>query len=704
MPIKIIFLFSLLTLTTSPLLFGQVPITILQLQDHHSIQNEKPAKPDTVSALEICNNGIDDDGNGLVDKKDFACYFGSVSPDTCIPTKVLWAIYVFKLYWVDLETNAYRIIDLPSNEFYDDITWTPDGKLYGVDHFTGEIREINPYTGQTQFKTLIPGHYAANGMTSDASGNLYLQAYTTSNSWHIVKLNLSSGQATVIADLSSYNLSSAGDLTFVNGFLYATCENNKIAKIDINTGSVLSYDVNGPYANGMGLVTLGDGYLYTSGVEKLYRVDPATMTSTLYYTFPTYGSIRGLTSYSEFCNAPGCRSSLNIDVLSSQPYCSNTGVLLKGKGNGITVPSAYTWTLPGGQTKDGDSLVAFTSGTYTMRYHTVPDTCGSTKSITLNIINYPKVSLGNDTLLCSGANAILLNPSNTQDITSYLWQDGSVNAQYQATQPGLYWLQSGNICGTSRDSVQVIQGNSPQARLEKDTSICAGVSITLANGFPKKQEDIYLWSTGQNSTDVSVNQPGIYWLESVNACGIKRDSILIVPKDSCTCHPFFPKVNLGVDNELCTNKTLQLTNSLHINGFVYTWQDGTYLNDYTVKKPGTYWVDVTTYCGSVRDTVIVKEKTEGCICSLYFPTAFSPNGNGRNDVFKPLSTCPVSGEMSIYNRWGQLVFATSDLQKGWNGFYKGTEQVSGVYLYNSSYKFPGSNFYNIKKGTLILLR
>ena len=71
---------------------------------------------------------------------------------------------------------------------------------------------------------------------------------------------------------------------------------------------------------------------------------------------------------------------------------------------------------------------------------------------------------------------------------------------------------------------------------------------------------------------------------------------------------------------------------------------------------------------------------------------------------KIFSNCGVTGELSIYNRWGQLVFQTKDLRKGWNGIYNNIPQTTGVYIYQVKYEYifrPGS-FH--KNGTFVLIR
>ncbi|HNB81935.1 MAG TPA: gliding motility-associated C-terminal domain-containing protein, partial [Chitinophagaceae bacterium] len=72
-------------------------------------------------------------------------------------------------------------------------------------------------------------------------------------------------------------------------------------------------------------------------------------------------------------------------------------------------------------------------------------------------------------------------------------------------------------------------------------------------------------------------------------------------------------------------------------------------------------------------------------CYLNIPNSFSPNGDGRNDYFLPreiLSSGISSFEMQIFNRWGELIFSTTQSDgRGWDGKYNGVDQPNGVYIY-----------------------
>lgn len=659
----------------------------------------------TAGIFEICDNGIDDDGDNLVDMEDYACYFGNIDPDNCTPSTMVWATLKFRLYWVNVANNKDGKMDFPVGESYGDITWAPNGKLYGAEEFSGQIREIDPATAQTQLVSTIAGYEFCNGMVSDAQSNLYLCARVagSSNTWHVVKYNVTTHQVTFIANLSTAGLVSAGDATFLNGFLYVSCEQSKIAKINLadNSVQVISYTGAGSTAS-MGLITLGDGYLYICHQDDLFRLDPSTWLSTFFYRLPTYGFIFGLSSYPEFCNAPGCRAKVNISVVSSPPFCSNTGVQLKANGQSISGASGYTWTLPDNSQQMGNTITAFSSGKYYARYHTLPDTCGAVDSITINITPFPNISLGADTLICPSS-TLLIQPSNTQGVQNYLWQDGSTSSSYLASQPGLYWLLASNGCGTKRDSLIIDSGTTPVVDIGKDTVICMQSSITLKNLAFKQVWDTYQWSNGSTTDQLIVQLPGVYWLQSSNSCGMIRDSIVITPKDSCICKPLYASVDLGANREICDNENIQLTNSLHQDGYRYRWQGGNTATSLTINKPGKYWVDVSTYCNTVRDTVIVTEKTN-CNCSIYIPAAFTPNNDGLNDLFKPLCFCGISGELIIYNRYGHIVYRSTSMQTGWDGNFKNSKQPNGAYTYYLVYKVENDFRQFTEKGNFLLLR
>src|SRR5207244_6796245 len=97
----------------------------------------------------------------------------------------------------------------------------------------------------------------------------------------------------------------------------------------------------------------------------------------------------------------------------------------------------------------------------------------------------------------------------------------------------------------------------------------------------------------------------------------------------------------------------------------------------TTNTDREYIVQITTESGcTLSDTVLVKVKTV-----IFVPTAFSPDGNGTNDVLRPLGEMGGLEYFKVYNRWGQLIFETKDIGTGWNGKFKGIDQPSDTYTW-----------------------
>jgi gliding motility-associated-like protein len=95
---------------------------------------------------------------------------------------------------------------------------------------------------------------------------------------------------------------------------------------------------------------------------------------------------------------------------------------------------------------------------------------------------------------------------------------------------------------------------------------------------------------------------------------------------------------------------------------------------------------------------------DGSCDTLYFPSAFTPNNDGKNDVFKGLGNRSVRDyKLTVYNRWGQKVFSTNNVLQGWNGRIRDGEQYTGIYIWVASYTNTKGEQRN-RKGTVVLLR
>ena len=115
----------------------------------------------------------------------------------------------------------------------------------------------------------------------------------------------------------------------------------------------------------------------------------------------------------------------------------------------------------------------------------------------------------------------------------------------------------------------------------------------------------------------------------------------------------------------------------------------------------TYQLEVVTIDGC-RGTA--REKV-GVYYDVRLPLAFTPNGDGHNDLFRvPAQSLVTVKQLSVYNRLGLMVFSTTNTGEGWDGNYHGVPQPPGVYVWSVEYINPLTRRSEQKKGTVVLIR
>lgn len=156
--------------------------------------------------------------------------------------------------------------------------------------------------------------------------------------------------------------------------------------------------------------------------------------------------------------------------------------------------------------------------------------------------------------------------------------------------------------------------------------------------------------------------------------------------------------DLGSDRSFCKNDSIILNPGAFQS---YTWQNGSTKNYFVVKQPGLYSVTVQDNCGISTDQVIVTETT----CDIYFPSAFTPNNDGKNDLFKVLTNYNLKNfHLSVYDRWGERIFDSKDYTKGWDGKINGQLLDPGVFVWYCEFRKPGNSELITMKGTVSLIR
>lgn len=337
--------------------------------------------------------------------------------------------------------------------------------------------------------------------------------------------------------------------------------------------------------------------------------------------------------------------------------------------------------------------------------------CVNATRSTLTVASCDSYSLNNQTFDSSGVyeqtipNAsgcdsiitlyLTINKKLTEQTISICNGDSYFAGGANQTVPGIFYDTLQTVLGC--DSVvktSLTVNPRPSPNLGADRSLCrnATQSPTLTPGIFES----YIWQDNSTGASLTVDNPGKYWVQVSNEYNCSATDTLYVMAVVNT-----PSGFLKETDSVCKYRSLELVSTQPFTS--YLWSTGAVQKNIQVKDPGLYRLTVTDINGCAGvDSIVVFEKQ--CMAGVFIPTAFTPNKDGKNDIFKPV----VFGKMArfrleIYNRWGQLIFQSSDPEKGWDGSTSGLLYDTGVFVWVCTYQLEGTN-QKTEKGTVLLIR
>lgn len=402
------------------------------------------------------------------------------------------------------------------------------------------------------------------------------------------------------------------------------------------------------------------------------------------------------TYWVQVTDANGCTARDSVVVVGETPsvnlgpdvtLCDGDDVTWYG-GAGF---ASYVWQ--DGST--GSTLTANTVGTYSVTV-TTNNGCTATDDVSiLGVVPIPQIELGNDTSICEGTTLTL---DATYPGATYSWSNGSTGATtvvqpFIATHivavtvpPGCTGYDTLRITG--RDPV-------PVATLGGDQTLCEGDSVIFdaGPGFA----GLYQWSTGAASQTIVANQPGTYSVTISNKCGTASDAATILP----LLLP--PTVELGPNQFVCTDVLPPVELDAGGPYTSYIWNDNSFERFRTIYEAGLYYVEARNECGTASDSVFV---VEDCPPRIFWPTGFTPNGDGLNDVFGPIGDGTEQYSLMIFDRWGKLIFEANQQSQTWDGNWNGQPLPEGAYVYRARYTVSeyGQPKERTVNGTVTLIR
>lgn len=338
--------------------------------------------------------------------------------------------------------------------------------------------------------------------------------------------------------------------------------------------------------------------------------------------------------------------------------------------------------------QDGNTNNTYTisqAGRYSVELISVCDTIRDT--IDVDLASLPTVTLPNDTTFCSGDSLELMY--NGTDL--WQWSDGSMDSTFTIAMEGNYFIAVTNLCGTVRDSIQVVVDVPPLIELVDSVRLCEGDMTSIQ---PTSNQSEWEWMDGTNTPSFTIVSSGWISVSTSNTCGSASDSAWAVVEP-------LPDLSIDMlDVRLCAGDTVTLE-AFSFNGTIEWPELGSTNSQVEVDRGGEYLVIATNQCGETSTEVNVQEVD--CGCDVYVPNAFSPNGDNINDLLEVFAACNLNElQMDVYSRWGELIFKSTEGRPFWDGSFQGEMLAPDVFVYHISYKIGTLPFH--KTGSVTLLK
>jgi len=363
------------------------------------------------------------------------------------------------------------------------------------------------------------------------------------------------------------------------------------------------------------------------------------------------------------------------------------------------------------------ATTVFTANTSDVVFITATSTFGCVAIDSFHVIvkPLPNAAFTMPSTVCQGSPVTISFIGNGSAVALYNWNFGGATYSPSTMNQGPYtasWSTAGvqtvnlsvndNGClANSFNTIAVLPQPIANINLVQN-EVCANTPLTITTvGSIFSNPSTFNYSFGSatpssatnttgDSMTITFSNTGVAYTNYItlqivsNGCTSAIDSVAV------TVYPL-PTADAGSDQYIFPGNTTALDGSASTGGNTYNWSPSTLVSNANSVTPTTSPAVSTTYvllysnlpAGCVdRDTVIIN--VLDCR-TAQFPNSFSPNGDGKNDYFMLLNPADMEQieRFEIFNRWGQLVFATNDKNsKGWDGTFNGVQQPVNTYIYN----------------------
>ncbi len=511
--------------------------------------------------------------------------------------------------------------------------------------FNVELYEFDNSTGILTFQLIIPGNNSPYGVEFSPNSNLlYVSDWGAGEVW---QYNLLAGSSQDIINSQLY-LGSGGGL---GGALQLATDNKIYQAIG---GAATLPVINMPDSIGLGCDYNINGIFLGGKISS--------------HGLPTFYSSIFLSNSVEVINLCYGDTTYFISLNTSlDSLVWNFGDINSGQSNISTDTSTFH--------------IFSDTGNFDVVLYSFLNGFIDTSITSIYINSLPDVNLGIDTAICEGD--ILLLDVGLQQGSSYLWNDNSVLSTFNTSSSGVYFVvvTDSNLCINS-DTINVVLNPLPYINLGDDIEICEDEDVLILDVYLENAS--YLWNDNSTISTFNIDATGVYSviLTDSNGC-INSDTINVIinplPNSDFTFDPQPTDLN---------NPEILFTNLSSIN-ISYQWNfgDGTIIENlnninHTYQFSGEYDVSLISLneFGCV-DTVIYQIIIDPGGFDLFIPNTFTPNNDEHNELFVIKGRYIIDFNIKIFNRWGKKIFESDNIEKYWDGRFKGKLVQQEKYTY-----------------------
>ena len=371
---------------------------------------------------------------------------------------------------------------------------------------------------------------------------------------------------------------------------------------------------------------------------------------------------------------------LDISISEDSEICPGESIELSATGG-----TSYSWSPESGLSDPNISNpVASPSSSTTYNVEIITEEgCAVTEEVEITVLPPAPNLTGDDSKAsCNGIPVTLF----VEGADQYQWSPSAglssttiATPEANPAENTVYTVVGSNACG--EDSFQVtVLVSSIDVTIQADSVVCANEPFFLsANGANN-----YVWQPSESvfsiysaETQAEINQSSVITVTGMDSLGCTgTESVLIRT---------YPRLSFRLGNDRVIDFGEEITLET-FSAFPITWEDNPYISCTSCNNPSVFPPETTTYIGEIttdfgcpeRDSLTVFVRGE-----LYVPNAFTPDGDGLNDIFKAEGLDIVKFNMKIFNRWGELIFESDDINNGWNGSSGNDSYYSppGIYQY-----------------------